>query len=222
HSLGMHIADRTLRMSKPELVAFIQKGGERDAEVPTAKLEALTCAQKTLEGWGKLLDLARDRYLVAGSSAVLSQDAETDAEAEDGKAQAQPEEPRATFSLVTMLDLASATMTELQTVREVAQRIGDVAYAQAWGPRCQRSVKDYGASDFNDAGKLVQWIGDALTDVESAVNKEVRRRRPTSPADRETRLEILAPPVIQNGDADEIEAFARELLGHAEAERAGR
>ncbi|MCJ2098053.1 hypothetical protein, partial [Methylobacterium sp. E-046] len=46
HSLGMHIADRTLRMSKPELVAFIQKGGERDAEVPTAKLEALTCAQK--------------------------------------------------------------------------------------------------------------------------------------------------------------------------------
>ena len=219
-SLGMHIADRTLRMSKPELVAFIQEGGESDAEVPAAMLDALTTAQKTFEGWGKLLDVARCRYLVAGASAVLSQNTET--EAEGVKAQAQPEEPPAALSLVPMLDLASATMTELQTVREVAQRIGDVAYAQAWGPRCQRSVSAYGASDFNDAGKLVQWIGDALTDVESAVNKEVRRRRPTSPVDRETRLEMLALPVIQNGDPDEAEAFARELLAHVESERAGR
>ncbi|GJE13280.1 hypothetical protein [Methylobacterium longum] len=68
----------------------------------------------------------------------------------------------------------------------------------------------------------MQWIGDALTDVESAVNKEVRRRRPTSPVDRETQLEMLTPPVIQNGDPDEAEAFARELLAHAEAKRAGR
>ncbi|MCJ2052107.1 hypothetical protein [Methylobacterium sp. J-070] len=79
-----------------------------------------------------------------------------------------------------------------------------------------------GASDYNDAGKLVQWLGDALTDVESVVDKEVRRRVPTGRHDRETRLEMIAPPVIQNGDPDQIEAFADELLAHAAAERRGR
>ena len=68
----------------------------------------------------------------------------------------------------------------------------------------------------------MQWLGDALTDVESTVNKEVRRRRPADRNDRETRLEMLAPPVIQNGDPDQIEAFADELLAHAAAERRGR
>jgi hypothetical protein len=33
---------------------------------------------------------------------------------------------------------------------------------------------------------------------------------------------MLALPVIQNGDLDETEAFARELLAHIEAERQGR
>ena len=68
----------------------------------------------------------------------------------------------------------------------------------------------------------MQWLGDALTDVETAANNEARRRRPGNRSDRETRLEMLALPVIQNGDPDETEAFARELLAHAEAERAER
>ncbi|MCJ2102793.1 hypothetical protein [Methylobacterium sp. E-046] len=68
----------------------------------------------------------------------------------------------------------------------------------------------------------MQWIGDALTDVETAINKEVRRRRPANSAERETPLEMLALPVIQNGVPDEIAALARELLAHAKAERQGR
>ena len=226
HSLGMHIADRTLRMSKPELVAFIQDGGEGDVEVPAAMLDALTIAQKTFEGWGKLLDVARCRYLVAGSSAVLSQntkiETEAEAEAEGAKAQAQPKEPPAALSLVPMLDLASATMDELQTVRDLAERIGAVAYAHAWSPRCHERMHPSGAPDFNDAGKLVQWIGDALTAVEAAVHQEARLRTPNDAFEREVRLQILALPVTQNGDDGEVEAFARELLAHSTALREGR
>lgn len=77
HAIGMHIADRTLRMSKDELVDFIQKGGERDADTPAIMFKALDAAQETFEGWGKLLSLARIRYMVAASSAVRDQESVT-------------------------------------------------------------------------------------------------------------------------------------------------
>ncbi|MCJ2098969.1 hypothetical protein [Methylobacterium sp. E-046] len=136
HAIGMHVADRTLRMSKPELVAFIRKGGERDADVPATMLAALENAQRTFEGWGKLLDLARTRYLVAGSSAVLGNEG---AVAEPAEPEALPGPPLvsdqpAAFSLVGMLDLASATMLELYAVRDIAERVGSVAYVHAWTP----------------------------------------------------------------------------------------
>ena len=220
HAIGMHVADRTLRMSKAELVAFIRKGGERDAEVPATMLAALEGAQRTFEGWGKLLDLARTRYLVAGSSAVLGHEG---AEATSATLDAEPASaPPSTSSLVGMLDLASATMRELQAIRDVAERVGSVAYTHAWSPRCQRRAHPSGAPDFNAADILVQWIGDALTAVESAAAKEAAGRTPSDQDDREIRLSMLAVTTIDNGDPDEIEAFARELLAHAEAERQGR
>ena len=125
-------------------------------------------------------------------------------------------------NLVGMLDLASATMTELQSIRDVAERVGSVAYVHAWGPRCRDRVNASGAPHFNAAGKLVQWVGDALTAVESAAEEEARRRTPESRDDRETRLSMLAVTIIDNGDPDETEGFARELLAHAQAERQGR
>jgi hypothetical protein len=130
--------------------------------------------------------------------------------------------PLPVSSLSAGLDLASATMGELQVIHDIAERLGAVAYAHAWGPRCRRGENEYGAPDFNAAGELVQWIGDALTAVETAVHKEARRRIRTNSTDRETRLQILALPVTQNGDDDELEAFARELLAHAVALREGR
>ena len=39
-------------------------------------------------------------------------------------------------SLVGMLDLASATIDELQAVQDIAEHVGAVAYAYTWGPRC--------------------------------------------------------------------------------------
>lgn len=129
------------------------------------------------------------------------------------------EQARRETSLVDMLDLASASLTDLQSLHDLADRVGSFAYALAWTGRCLPRGPQ---GEFNVAGELMQWLGDALTDVETAANNEARRRRPASRADRETRLEILALPVIQNGDPDETEAFARELLAHAEAERRGR
>jgi transposase len=109
-------------------------------------------------------------------------------------------------------------MDELQPVRDVAERIGSAAHAHTWGPRCRRRKHASGASDFNPAGKLVQWIGDVLTGVESAAEEASRR----APTDRETRLSMLAVTTIENGGFDATEAFARELPAHVEAVREGR
>jgi len=126
--------------------------------------------------------------------------------------------PHSAPSLVGMLDLASASLTDLQSLHDLADRVGSFAYALAWTGRCQPHGRQ---GEHNVAGELMQWLGDALTDVETAANDEARRRRPTNRADRETRLQMLALPVTQNGDPDETEAFALELLGHAAAERKG-
>lgn len=131
-------------------------------------------------------------------------------------------EPCLAPSLVDMLDLASATMDDLQTIRDFADRIGSVAYLHAWNPRCYAGANAHGAPHYNAAGRLVQWIGDALTEVESAAEKEARRRVPDDRNDRETRLSVLAVRTIDNGDPDQTEAFAQDLLALVEAERQGR
>ena len=130
-------------------------------------------------------------------------------------APAEPCEP----SLVGMLDIASASLDDLQSLYDLTNLVSSMAYAAVWMGRCKARGR---GDEYNVAGKLMQWLGDALTDVETAANDEARRRRPANADDRETRLEILAQPVIQNGDPDETEAFARELLAHAAAWREGR
>ncbi len=182
-------------------------------------LDALDAAQRTFEAWGKLLDIAQTRYLVAGSSAVLATEGAT---TESVEPEPRPQTVTATPaaqrepSLVDMIDFTSASLDDLQALHDLADLVGGVAYATVWTGRC----KARGPSDnYNAAGKLMQWLGDALTDVETAAINEARRRRPAKPADCETRLKMLALPVIQNGDPDETVAFARELLAHAEAER---
>ncbi|MCJ2124777.1 hypothetical protein [Methylobacterium sp. J-077] len=141
------------------------------------------------------------------------------------EAQGAPPKPAIGTSLVDQIDFASASLEELQSLHDLADRVGSFAYALVWTGRCHTRGWDESKNpgdQYNAVGKLMQWLGDALTDVETAANDEARRRRPTTSSDRETRLEMLALPVIQNGDPDQTEAFARELLAHAEAERAGR
>ena len=119
-----------------------------------------------------------------------------------------------------MLDLSTATMDELRDAQDVAESIGSVAYAHAWGPRCTERVNASGAVNRNRLGDLVMAIGDALATVESAACEVAKQRTAGDRSDRETRLSMLAAGIIDNGDPDETEAFARELLAHAEAERA--
>lgn len=124
-------------------------------------------------------------------------------------------------SLVGMLDLASATIDELRAIQNIADHVGAVAYAYTWGPRCGMRVGPWGAIEHNGIGRLMHWLGDALTSIETAVDMEVARRVPATRADRETRLSMRASLIIDNGDPDAVEAFARELLELAAAERRG-
>ncbi|MCJ2133251.1 hypothetical protein MKK69_04080 [Methylobacterium sp. J-026] len=186
----MHIADRTLRMSKPELVAFIQKGGERDAGTPASMFKALDAAQGTFEGWGKLLSLACARYMVAASSAVLGQEggATKTAEPEPEPEPEVVEEPAHAHRLVAMLDLASASLSDLRAIQDMAENVEALADAYTWGPRCCLDSARSADPVFNEAGKLMRWIGDALADVQTAIRKEVSRRAPSTALEKETRL----------------------------------
>ncbi|SEP09621.1 hypothetical protein SAMN02799625_04658 [Methylobacterium sp. UNC300MFChir4.1] len=120
------------------------------------------------------------------------------------------------ISLVGMLDLASASLEDLQALRDVADLVGGVAYATVWTDRCRAHGP---AAEHNAAGKLMQWLGEALTDVETAAEKEASRRVPDNRNDRETRLSMLAAGIIDNGDPESIEELACELLAHAKVER---
>lgn len=127
--------------------------------------------------------------------------------------------------LVDQIDFASASQDDLRSLHDIADEVGTFAYALVWTGRCHVRGWDKAKGpegQYNAAGKLMQWLGDALTDVTSAAQLEARLRQPTNSADRETRLSTLAATTIGNGDPDEIEAFARELLAHVEADRAGR
>lgn len=122
-------------------------------------------------------------------------------------------------SLVGQIDFATSSMEDLRSLRDIANSVADVAYAMAWTGQC----KARGHGDrYNAAGKLMQWLGEALADVADEARKEAQRRRPTTPNERETRLTILAGPTIENGDPDEIATLAGEMVAYAVAELAGR
>ena len=123
---------------------------------------------------------------------------------------------RSTPGLVSMVDFASASMEELRALHDLADHVGTFAYSLVWTGRCKAPGPGY---NYNAAGKLMQWLGDALTDVETAASEEAARRVPGNSYDRGRSLAIRAVSVIDNDDPEEIVAFARELLAHSEAER---
>ena len=136
-----------------------------------------------------------------------------------------PAPSRPQDGLVDQIDFASTSLEDLRSLYDVADEVSTFAYALVWTGRCHTRGWDKAKgpeTQYNAAGKLMQWLGDALTDVESAAAEEARRREPADSSERETRLSMLALTTINNGDPDEIAAFARELLAHAEAERRGR
>ncbi|MGT2488603.1 hypothetical protein ACU4GA_27180 [Methylobacterium oryzae CBMB20] len=184
---------------------------EQIADLPAASLAGLRLKARVAQ---RSDDIGQEWVVGLGEGLVRDILAFTETQARQPAA--------ATPSLVGMLDLASATMKELRDIQDTAEHVGAAAYAYTWGPRCRRRENHYGAPEHNDLGRLMLWLGDALTSVESAVDKEAARRRPASPVDREIRLMLRARPIIDNGDLDEIATFAGELLAHASAELSGR
>ena len=122
-------------------------------------------------------------------------------------------------NLVSLIDLASATMEDLQALHDTAQSLGDAAGAFAWTARCHtKGWASYNApgDGHNAAGRLMQWLGDALSNVQHAANEEAKRRVAANSDDREIRWQIIARPILENDDPAEIAAFARDLRNYAE------
>ena len=67
----------------------------------------------------------------------------------------------------------------------------------------------------------MQWLRDALSNMQHAANEEARRRLPTNSNDREIRWKIIARPVLENDDPAEIASFARDLREYAKQQGAG-
>ncbi len=76
HAIPMHIADETLRMTKPELMAFVRDANKRGDDTDGIMWKALNAASSTFDGWAKLLHLAGTRFLVAGASVVVEDETE--------------------------------------------------------------------------------------------------------------------------------------------------
>lgn len=71
HSIGMHLADKLLRMGKSEAVSFVQDADRRDGKLPEVLMKSLSSAREALDGWARVLSVAEARFLVAASSAAI-------------------------------------------------------------------------------------------------------------------------------------------------------
>lgn len=76
HAVPMHVADKTLRMTKPELMAFVRDAAKRGDEMDELMMKALSAAASTFDGWAKFLHLAGTRYLIAGASVAIEPETE--------------------------------------------------------------------------------------------------------------------------------------------------
>ena len=125
--------------------------------------------------------------------------------------------PRPQGSLVDQIDFASATMEDLRSLYDIADTVSATAYAFVWGSRCKAPGSN---GQYNAAGKLMQWLGDALTEVESAAIQEARQRTLGTQDDREIRLQLIVRSTIENGDLDEIRELAGALVDLAAEQEA--
>ncbi|GJE53340.1 hypothetical protein GOFOIKOB_6419 [Methylobacterium tardum] len=120
-----------------------------------------------------------------------------------------PELPHS--NIVDQVDFASADIRELQALHGRMRELSSVAYAM--------SVMECCAD--NAAGRLLHWLADELTTVESKAADELQSRQPTDFWDRRTRLAAVAERIIDNGDNAETAGFIQELTAWA-AEQARR
>ena len=75
YTIGLHLADRFLRMSKPEMVAFMEDLDGRDPEILLGMLNAVRDTRDELKALADIVGLAHIRLVVAGSAVVVSSSA---------------------------------------------------------------------------------------------------------------------------------------------------
>ncbi|TXM64444.1 hypothetical protein FV226_26500 [Methylobacterium sp. WL12] len=111
------------------------------------------------------------------------------------------------------IDFSAMSMRTLDTLREHAVVLSDISYGLAAQPRSRPDDEN----QTNEAGDFVVRLAEALGGVVSRCVDEARRRQPDSVTDREIRIRTLALATVENGDAAETRAFARELLALVDA-----
>ncbi|GJD46439.1 hypothetical protein AFCDBAGC_4320 [Methylobacterium cerastii] len=75
YTVGLHLADRFLRMSKPELVAAIETLDGRGPEAVLSVLNAIHDTHEEMKALADIMGAAHTRLIVAGSSVIVSSDA---------------------------------------------------------------------------------------------------------------------------------------------------
>jgi hypothetical protein len=112
------------------------------------------------------------------------------------------------------IDLKALSLGSLAALHSAAELISEVAAAITCQPKSMTG--DY----FSPSGRMVDHIHNDLCDAIAATEAEIRSRETSDRFESEARLAALAASTIHNDDWDQITALAREMLAHAEAERA--
>lgn len=212
-AMAMHVADRTLRMTKPELIAFIRDAGEGNAAAPEIMFRNLDASQETLEGWSNLLATARARYIVAASAACLEPPASSGTESTpSAKPPANTGSEPASVNLLAAagLNLSRLSLRDVAALHDLISTLANVVRAMQMQPR------GWAGPHLNDVGKFTDWLGDQFDAQIDATVRELRGRKPADWIERDIRLEAIAEATVSNGDRLHTVAFARELLASVE------
>lgn len=170
YAMAMHLADRTLRMSKPEMMAFIRDSGERDDDLPEIMLRSLDSAQSTFDGWGKLLSVARSRYIVAASAESVEHAGQVRGEGLGDQAAARPELAAAPltsagFAAADQIEQAAHEGRVLAT-SAIFHDDGTVSYSDACGRVSRRP--------------MAHWVAFVASQLHGRVASEITRQMNTS------------------------------------------
>lgn len=105
-----------------------------------------------------------------------------------------------------MPDPAVISFSELSALHDVSNLLHELCHALKCQPRCGTA-----GQDDNPARVFVDRILDQCSRMMDACEKQARRREPASPWEADERLCIIARAVIENGDSEQILAFARDV-----------
>lgn len=106
----------------------------------------------------------------------------------------------------SMPDPAAIALPELRALYDVADLLHELCHALKCQPRCWTHE-----NGFKPAGDFVERLLAQCQEVMAACEDEAEQRKPADPYETDERLCILARMVIENGDSEQILAFARDV-----------